>query len=165
MKDKVKESEFEALVRRNKSAIYSVCYMFAAGREEADDLFQEILIRLWNGLPKFRADSSESTWIYRVSLNTCISYQRKNRWWRESVHVELAPDFYEQEERENPQMCRLRDRIRSLPPLDRAIVLMWLESLSYDEIGAIAGISPKAVGVRLVRIRERLKRVKDTSEE
>lgn len=159
--DKEKESEFEALVVRNKSAIYAVCYMFASEREEADDLFQEILIRLWKGLPSFRADSSESTWIYRVSLNTCISYQRKNKRRREAVHVELAPGFYEQEERENPQMSQLRARIQSLPPLDRAIVLMWLESLPYDEIGAIVGISAKAVGVRLVRIRERLKRMND----
>lgn len=157
--DKAKESEFEDLVVRNKSAIYAVCYMFASEREEADDLFQEILIRLWKGLPSFRADSSESTWIYRVSLNTCISYRRKNKRRREAVHVELAPGFYEQEERENPQMSQLRARIQALPPLDRAIVLMWLESLPYDEIGAIAGISAKAVGVRLVRIRERLKRM------
>lgn len=159
MMDKAKESEFEDLVVRNKSAIYAVCYMFASEREEADDLFQEILIRLWKGLPSFRADSSESTWIYRVSLNTCISYRRKNKRRREAVHVELALGFYEQEERENPQMSQLRARIQALPPLDRAIVLMWLESLPYDEIGAIAGISAKAVGVRLVRIRERLKRM------
>ena len=71
--------------------------------------------------------------------------------------MELDPDFYEKEERANPQMSLLRARIQSLPPLDRAIVLMWLENLSYDEIGAIAGMSAKAVGVRLVRIRERLK--------
>lgn len=158
MKDKERETEFEAMVRRHKSLIYSVCYMFASEREEADDLFQEILIRLWQGLPSFRADSGESTWVYRVSLNTCISCQRKNKRRKESVHVELDPDFYEKEERTNPQMSLLRARIQGLPPLDRAIVLMWLESLPYDEIGAIVGISAKAVGVRLVRIRERLKK-------
>lgn len=143
---------------QNKSTIYSVCYMFAKDREEADDLFQEILIRLWNGFSSFRAKSTPASWIYRVSLNTCISYQRKNKRRREAVHLEIDPGFFTAEEAENPQLAVLRSRIQKLPPLDRAIVLLWLESLPYDEIGAIVGISAKAVGVRLVRIRERLKK-------
>lgn len=153
-----REQDFESLVMQNKSTIYSVCYMFAKDREEADDLFQEILIRLWNGFSTFRADSAPSSWIYRVSLNTCISYQRKNKRRREAVHVEIDPGFFQAEETENPQLAILRSRIQNLPPLDRAIVLLWLESLPYDEIGAIVGISAKAVSVRLVRIRERLKK-------
>lgn len=146
------------MVRKHKSTIYSVCYMFAKEREEADDLFQEILIRLWSGFASFRAESSPATWIYRVSLNTCISYQRKDRRRREAVHVEIDPGFYEAEESGHPQTVLLKERIQRLEPMDRAIVLLWLESLPYDEIGAIVGISAKAVGVRLVRIRERLKK-------
>lgn len=146
------------MVRKHKSTIYSVCYMFAKEREEADDLFQEILIRLWSGFASFRAESSPATWIYRVSLNTCISYQRKNRRRKEAVHVEIDPGFYEAEEQGHPQTALLKARIQRLEPMDRAIVLLWLESLPYDEIGAIVGISPKAVGVRLVRIREKLKK-------
>lgn len=153
-----KEQDFEAIVRQHKSTIYSVCYMFAREREEADDLFQEILMRLWSGYASFRAESSPGTWIYRVSLNTCISYQRKNRRRREAVHVEIDPGFFEAEQSDHSQTARLRERIQSLQPLDRAIVLLWLESLPYDEIGAIVGISAKAVGVRLVRIREKLKK-------
>lgn len=153
-----KEQDFEAMVRKHKSTIYSVCYMFAKEREEADDLFQEILIRLWSGFASFRAESSPATWIYRVSLNTCISYQRKDRRRREAVHVEIDPGFYEAEESGHPQTVLLKERIQRLEPMDRAIVLLWLESLPYDEIGAIVGISAKAVGVRLVRIRERLKK-------
>lgn len=145
-------------MRKHKSTIYSVCYMFAKEREEADDLFQEILIRLWSGFASFRAESSPATWIYRVSLNTCISYQRKDRRRREAVHVEIDPGFYEAEESGHPQTVLLKERIQRLEPMDRAIVLLWLESLPYDEIGAIVGISAKAVGVRLVRIRERLKK-------
>ena len=157
------EKDFEQMVRKHKSAIYSVCYMFAKEREETDDLFQEILIRLWSGFVSFRADSSPGTWIYRVALNTCISYQRKNRRRREAVHVQIDPEFFRTEETEHSQTAQLRDRIQRLEPIDRAIVLMWLESLPYDEIGAIAGISAKAVSVRLVRIREKLKRSSDIS--
>lgn len=151
------EQEFGALVRRHKSTIYSVCYMFAKDRCEADDLFQEILIRIWQGLGSYRGDSAESTWIYRVSLNTCVSYERKERRRRQSVSVPIDPDFFAEEETEHPRTAELRRRIQMLPPLDRAIVLMWLEALPYDEIGAVAGISAKAVSVRLVRIREKLK--------
>ncbi len=151
--------DFETLVRRHKATIYSVCYMFAKEREEADDLFQEILIRLWQGIGSFRQESNVATWIYRVSLNTCISYERKNRRRREAVHVDIDPGFFAAEESEHSQTRQLRERIQLLQPLDRAIVLLWLESLPYDEIGAIVGISAKAVSVRLVRIRERLKRL------
>lgn len=152
------EQAFEAIVRQNKSTIYSVCYMFAKEREEADDLFQEILIRLWSGFASFRAESSAATWIYRVSLNTCISYQRKNKSRKEAVHVEIDPGFYQAEQDNHPQTALLRERIQSLEAMDRAIVLLWLENLPYDEIGAITGLSAKAVGVRLVRIREKLKK-------
>lgn len=153
---KQREQEFGALVRRHKSTIYSVCYMFAKERDDVDDLFQEVLVRIWQGLRSFRADSAESTWIYRVSLNTCISYERKER-RRRSMRVPIDPEFFVAEDTEHPQTAELRRRIQKLPSLDRAILLMWLECLPYDEIGSVVGISAKAVSVRLVRIREKLK--------
>lgn len=156
-----REREFAALTQQHKSRIYSVCYMYAQDREEADDLFQEILLRLWQGFSSFRGDSTPATWIHRVSLNTCISYERKNRRRRQAVHVEIDPNFFEAEEANHPQSALLRERIQSLEPVDRAIVLLWLESLPYDEIGDIVGISAKAVSVRLVRIRQKLKSRKD----
>lgn len=73
------EKDFEQIVRQQTSTVYSVCYMFATSKVEADDLFQEVLINLWHGFDKFRNESNLSTWVYRVSLNTCISYKRKRR--------------------------------------------------------------------------------------
>ena len=73
----ITEREFTQLVHEQKSTIYTVCYMFARDKDEAADLFQDVLINLWKGIGKFRNDSEISTWVYRVSLNTCISADRK----------------------------------------------------------------------------------------
>ncbi len=150
-------TDFEQLVREHKSTIYSVCYMFVATKEEADDLFQEVLINLWNGYDKFRGESSLRSWVYRVSMNTCISYKRKKR--PTTVPLSLAPDVIEGNSAEGRQTEQLHKRILCLEPVDRAIVLLWLENLSYDEIASIVGISARAVGVRLVRIKEKLKTI------
>ena len=147
---------FEILVREHKSTIYSVCMMYAENSDEADDIAQDALVNLWRGFEKFRGDSSIRTWVYRVTLNTCLSYKRKNRRHSQD-QIEIDPNILSEESDIGRQSMLLHERIRKLGPFDRAIVLMWLEDLSYEEIGAIAGISAKAVGMRLVRIRQQLK--------
>ena len=147
--------DFERLVMEHKSTIYSVCYMFTETRMEADDLFQEVLISLWQGLDSFRGDSSLKSWVYRVSMNTCISYKRKKR--LKTVPLDLSPDVIGSDTPQSRQAAMLHQRISRLEPFDRAIVLLWLENLPYDEIAAITGISTKNVGVRLLRIKEKLK--------
>ena len=147
--------DFERLVMDHKTTIYSVCYMFTETKPEADDLFQEVLISLWHGLDSFRGDSSLRSWVYRVSMNTCISYKRKKK--LSSVPLEFSKDSMAPDSPESKQARMLHERIARLEPFDRAIVLLWLEDMSYDEIAAIVGLSPKNVGVRLVRIKEKLK--------
>ncbi len=128
------ELDFEQLVERQRQTIYSVCYLFADERQQADDLFQETLIRLWQGFDTFEGRSTEKTWVYRI--------------WDSS-------------EERNPAAQRLHRRIGKLHPFDRALILLWLEDLPYDEIAAILGITVKNVSVRLVRIREKLKSITD----
>lgn len=152
------EKDFEQIVRQQTSTVYSVCYMFATSKVEADDLFQEVLINLWHGFDKFRNESNLSTWVYRVSLNTCISYKRKRRIETSPLEGAGIESAYDDIER-SPQSRLLHQRIRMLEPFDRAIVLLWLEDIPYEEIGAIVGLSVKAVGVRLMRIREKLKKL------
>ncbi|MDE6291011.1 MAG: sigma-70 family RNA polymerase sigma factor [Muribaculaceae bacterium] len=147
--------DFERLVMEHKSTIYSVCYMFTDTKPEADDLFQEVLISLWQGLDSFRGDASIRSWVYRVSMNTCISYKRKKK--LPTVSLDFSPDAIAPDSPGSKQARMLHDRIAALEPFDRAIVLLWLEDMSYDEIASIVGISAKAVGVRLVRIKEKLK--------
>ena len=151
------EHEFAQSVREHKGTIYTVCYMFSNNPEEVADLFQEILINLWKGFPKFRGDSNIKTWIYRVSLNTCISSERKKNNKMEILPLTMDINLFADSDDDTKQVQMLRNRINKLGPFDRAIVLLWLENLSYDEIGAIVGISAKNVSVRLVRIKDQLK--------
>lgn len=74
-----KERDFERLVQEQRQTIYSVCYLFANDRQEADDLAQEVLIRLWQGLDGFEGRSSAKTWVYRVALNTCVTFDKLHR--------------------------------------------------------------------------------------
>ena len=154
-----KEQEFEQLVRTHKATIYAVCYLFSKDQDEVADLFQECLINLWKSWAGYEGRSDVKTWIYRVSLNVCVSLDRKRK--RHST-VPLTMDInpYEEDHQNSQQMERLRQRINQLPPYDRAIVLLWLENISYEEIGAIVGITAKNVSVRLVHIKEQLKKMK-----
>ena len=154
---KISEKEFAKIVWENKTTIYTVCYMFSDDREEVEDLFQEVLIALWQGLDSFRGESALRSWIYRISLNTCISADRKKRRRADSVRLDMKIDLFADTNDDTRQVQMLRSRIGKLGVFDRAIILLWLENLSYEEIGAIVGISAKNVSVRLVRIREQLK--------
>ena len=154
-----KEQEFEQVVRTNKATIYTVCYMFSKNQDEVADLFQECLINLWHSWPNFEGRSDVRTWIYRISLNVCVSLDRKKR-RHPTIPRTMDINPYEEDNQNSRQMEILRQRINQLSPFDRAIVLLWLESMSYDEIGAIVGISAKNVSVRLVRIKEQLKKMK-----
>ena len=155
------EIDFARIVREHKGTIYTVCYMFSKDEEEVADLFQDILVNLWKGFAKFRGESSMSTWIYRVSLNTCISADRKKKRRGETVPLNMNINLFADSDEDTRQVRMLRTRIGRLGPFDRAIVLLWLENLSYDEIGAIVGITAKNVSVRLFRIKEQLRNMSD----
>ena len=155
------ELDFARTVREHKGTIYTVCYMFSKDEEEVADLFQDILVNLWKGYAKFRGDSSVRTWIYRVSLNTCISADRKKKKKGETVPLDMNINLFDDSVEDMKQIRMLQSRISRLGPFDRAIVLLWLENLSYDEIGAVVGITAKNVSVRLFRIKEQLKKMSD----
>ena len=146
------EKKFAQMVGEHKSTIYTVCYMFSQDADEVSDLFQEVLINLWKGFEGFEHRSDVKTWIYRVALNTCISIDRKKR-RSASVPLTLDINLFEDRDEDSRQVDMLHKRISKLQPFDRAIVLLWLEDLSYEEIG----ITAKNVSVRLFRIREQLK--------
>lgn len=150
------QKQFSVMVRQNKNTIFTVCYMFSKDQEEVNDLFQEVLIRLWQGFDNYKGNSKERTWIYRLALNTCISFDRKKR-RHNKKQVYMGDDLFGCNEHDSQQTEVLHKRITRLRPLDRAIVLLWLEDISYEEIGSIIGITAKNVSVRLYRIREQLK--------
>ena len=158
------ERKFAQTVEEQKSTIYTVCYMFSKDADEVNDLFQETLINLWKGFESFENRSDIRTWIYRVALNTCISVDRKKRRnplsflkGKDEQRLSMGINLFEDRDEDTRQVDMLHKRIAKLQPFDRAIVLLWLENLPYEEIGQIVGISTKNVSVRLFRIREQLK--------
>ena len=152
------EKDFSRMIREQKATIYTVCYMFSKDKEEVDDLFQEVLVRLWQGYDSFQGKSDLRTWIYRVSLNTCISIDRKKK-RRKTQPLLEGVDLFDKNDADNRQTDLLHERIGRLQAFDRAIVLLWLENLSYEEIAQIVGISVKNVSVKLYRIKEQLKQM------
>lgn len=155
------ELDFARVVREHKGTIYTMCYMFSRNEEEVADLFQDILVNLWKGFSGFRGESNVRTWIYRVSLNTCISADRKKKRHGESLPLDMNINLFDDSAEDLKQIRMLQGRISRLGVFDRAIVLLWLENLSYDEIGAIVGITAKNVSVRLFRIKEQLRNMSE----
>lgn len=154
----IEERNFSHLIKRHKTTIYSVCLMFASCQDEANDLMQEVLIKLWSGRSSFKEHGDERGWVWRVAMNTCIT-QDKRRKRRKKIQVPIDSNLLTADTPDSRQMQQLHERIRSLAPFDRAIVLLWLEDLSYEEIGKIVGTSAKNISVRLVRIKEQLKKM------
>lgn len=129
--------------------------MFSKDEDEVNDLFQETLIRLWKGFATFREECNVNTWIYRVALNTCISIERKKK--MKKVPLSMNMNLFEDNDSDAKQIRQLYDRIHKLGPVDRAIVLLWLDNIGYEEIGKIIGISTQNVATKLFRIKEQLK--------
>ena len=155
---KTLETAFEQVVKQHKSTIYTVCLMFSKDSDEVNDLFQEVLINLWKGFEGFEGRNNIGTWIWRVSFNTCISSERKKKKLG-TVPLTMEINLFEDKDEDTRQVQMLYKRIHRLKPFDRAIVLLWLEGMPYEEIAAIVGITVKNVSVRLYRIKEELKRM------
>ena len=149
------------MVKEHKNTIYTVCFMFSKDSDEVNDLFQEVLINLWKGFESFEGKSKIDTWIWRVSFNTCISQERKKK-RTSSIPLSIGIDLFNDKDDDTKQVQMLYDRIHRLKPFDRAIVLLWLEGMPYDEIAAIVGITAKNVSVRLYRIKEELKQMSNS---
>ena len=145
------------MVKEYRKTIYTVCYFFSKDTEEVNDLYQEILINLWKGFPNYRGESSLKTWIWRVSLNTCSNQERKKKRRIQTVPLSIDIDLYNDEDAGSRQIQMLYDRINRLDVFDRAIILLWLENMTYQDIADVVGISVSNVTTRLFRIKEQLK--------
>lgn len=109
---------------------------------------------------QFQGRSNVKTWIYRVALNTCISIERKKK--RTATEpLPMSVNLFEDNDEETRQVAMLHKRIGRLKPFDRAIVLLWLENMPYEEIGQVVGIPTSNVSTRLYRIKEQLKHMND----
>ena len=142
------ELQFTKMVKEYRKTIYTVCYFFSKDTEEVNDLYQEILINLWKGFEKFRGESSLKTWIWRVSLNTCNNLERKKKSSVQTIPLSIDIDLYNDDDVQSKQIQMLYDRINRLDVFDRAIILLWLENMNYQDIADVVGISLSNVTTR-----------------
>ncbi|MCU0403872.1 MAG: sigma-70 family RNA polymerase sigma factor [Chitinophagaceae bacterium] len=151
-----KEAAFMEQIRENKGIILKLVGLYANDEEERKDLYQEILFQAWKGYSGFRGDSKFSTWLYRISLNTILTSQRKAKRvdYRESVEDVHITDEQDAAKNENTRL--LRQAIRSLPETERALITLHLDGYSNPEIADIIGITVNNATVKLHRIKNQL---------
>lgn len=157
-KQKDIERRFLEEVARYERVIRRVCFMYSSASAPFDDLYQETMVNLWRGFESFRGDSQLSTWIYRTTINTCVTWFRKNSRHNKAMTLEDALDRvvdYDDDEhrRDLADMYKL---ISQLDPFEKAIIMMWLDESSYDEIANVTGLSRGVVSQRLYRIKHKL---------
>ena len=157
------ESQFRQWLDEHAGLLFKVVRSFADGPHDSDDLLQEILLQAWLSLPNFRAESKATTWLYRVALNTALAWKRRETKHRdrrrtlpltlEVVDQRAAPG---EPHSDHEAVDRLYEAVRALAPSERALVLLYLDGLSYSEMAEVIGISESNVGVRLNRVKKSL---------
>ena len=157
-----KNKPFETIYHQHHPMVLQMCLGFVKGdKDTANDLSQEIFISVWNNLEKFRGASSYKTWIYRITVNTCLQYVKKDKKERtiSTFEIENQASSTETENATNLNAPELYKAIGQLKKIDRLIIMMVLENQDYDNISEIIGIKPTNVRVKIHRIKKRLETI------
>jgi RNA polymerase sigma factor (sigma-70 family) len=152
------EKEFISLLNQHQKIIYKVCNLYMDRHSEREDLFQEITLQAWKAYGNFRGDAKFSTWLYRVALNTAITFFRKEKTKPAIFSTDTLPD--QMEESVDPveeQVRAMYAAIGDLSKIDKAIVMLYLEDYNYIDIGEMMGITANNVAVKMNRIKSKLK--------
>jgi RNA polymerase sigma-70 factor (ECF subfamily) len=157
------EGRFVELVNENRLKILKVCHVYAWNPEDRQDLYQEILVQIWRSLPKLKDAAFINTWLYRVALNTALSFARKHKMEKEKTYNcdhkeldELLNARVAPEAEINPQLTALFHAISRLDPMEKAVVTLFLEDLSYEQMAEVTGMTASNVGVSLHRAKKKL---------
>lgn len=156
------DKEFISLIQQNEGIIFKVASFYADIENPIGDMYQEIVLNLWKGYPSFRGESKYSTWIYRIALNTCVSFFRRKKVKPE--YVENLPDIKDITNNKDEQIKELYRLINKLGKIERALVLLYLDDKPYKEISEITGISLTNVSTRISRIKEKLRQMSNVNE-
>lgn len=152
------EKEFIEAIQQHQQILFKVCNMYMDTKADREDLFQEILLNAWKGIPHFKGNAKFSTWLYSVALNTSISYFKKDKKHQSITIVEGNNTFFsEVPEIEEEQLVAMNKAIAKLSAIDKALVMLYLEDYSYQQIAEVMGITVNHVGVKLNRIKIELK--------
>jgi len=157
------EHKFLELVNENRNRILRVCRVYAWNSADQDDLYQEILFQIWRGLPGLKEKQFANTWLYRVAINTAISFVRKRASSSDRVvhfeHADLTRTIESRQatdENTDDRIANLYNAIYKLNPLEKALVTLFLEDFTYEQIAEAMGISATNVGVMLHRAKKKL---------
>ena len=150
------EKEFIRQIQLNQNIIHKICLAFCRSEADKEDIYQEIILQLWKSYHSFRGESAFSTWMYRVAMNTAVTMTRKQ--WS-VLGTDRLPEIHEGDV-SNPDFSEeirlLYKAISHLKNVEKALILMWLDEKSYEEIAQTIGISVKNVSVKLVRVKAKL---------
>ena len=158
------EKIFKRWLNEYEKLVFKVVKTYAELPQDKDDLFQEILIQLWSSVPNFQGEAKETTWIYRVALNTALVWKSSEKIKNKRFRIEfldiqrLSQSKGDSDEISQSQQVldKVYDSIRKLSKSESSIILLYLDGLSYDEISNVLGISISNVGVRLTRVKKKL---------
>lgn len=152
-----REQAFKALVEEYGAAVWRIAGVYASADGEAEDLHQEILLQLWRSFPSFRGKSKPGTWLYRVALNTALTWRRKATKRTRGEAPETPPTEARAAPGHSPTRTQkqiLSEFLDLLGGPDRWVLLLYMEGLKYQEIAEVTGLSESAVGVRIHRMKE-----------
>ncbi|MDD4645375.1 MAG: RNA polymerase sigma factor [Bacteroidales bacterium] len=159
-----KDKHYKEIIEENQARIRSVCRYYAGASQDSEDLYQEILINIWRGLEKFRGESQLSTWVYRIAVNTALTFvNKKNKYLNFNTYLDdgkaasLMGDDAEAKVSEDKKLDLMADLINELSVVDKIIMSLVLEELSTKEIAEIVGITETNVRVKIHRIKEELR--------
>ncbi len=156
MEKQIVEKEFLEMVRQYERIIYKVSSFYTDENNTLEDFYQDIVLNLWKAFPSFRYESSPSTWIYRIALNTCVSFFRRGK--SRPVFVEIPYDV-EDDPGNTESIRELYALINRLGNMEKALVLLYLEDRPYKEIAEIMGLTVTNVSTRLGRVKDKLKQM------
>ena len=150
--------EFASFIKEHSRIINKVCWAYATPKVPYEDLRQEIFTNLWLGLEQFKGSSKLSTWVYRVAVNSALMAIRNYKPTVETLSFEISTVDISSESDDNKaeQLAILRDLINRLLPIEKAIILLWLDEYPYEEIAEIIGIERNNVAIKLHRIKNKL---------
>lgn len=143
--------------------IIKLCRAYTNSQEDFEDYYQEVCLQIWKSKDNFREDAQWSTWVYRIALNVCLTLLKKKK---NSVQHFVSDSIAEDQTEDNyafadESLNLLYDAIRKLSEIDRAVIMLYLEEKPYQEIAEIIGTNPNNIGVRVQRIKIRLKKLLD----
>lgn len=140
--------------------IIKICRAYTNSREDFEDYYQEVCLQIWQSRDNFKGQANWSTWIYRIALNVCLTLTRRAPKRTDRDLVDLAEQVEDQNHEQSNEFSvnQLYQAIKKLSEIDRGVILLYLEERSYQEIADIMGTNPNNIGVRIKRIKERLKK-------